>query len=49
VHHDEASGLPVGVQVVGPPWRDDLCLAVAAQLEAALPWGDRRPSPAPRS
>jgi amidase len=43
VHHDIASGLPVGVQVVGPPWRDDLCLQVAAQLEAAIPWRDRRP------
>lgn len=44
VHHDPASGLPVGVQVVGPPWRDDLCLQIAAQLEAALPWQDRRPT-----
>lgn len=43
VHHDAASGLPVGVQVVGPPARDELCLQVAAQLEAALPWHDRHP------
>jgi amidase len=42
-HHDDASGLPVGVQVVGAPWRDDVCLQVAAQLEQALPWRDRRP------
>jgi amidase len=43
-HHDAGSGLPVGVQVVGPAWRDDLCLQVAAQLEQALPWHDRRPA-----
>jgi amidase len=43
VHHDATSGLPVGVQIVGPPWRDDLCLQVAAQLEAALPRRSRRP------
>jgi amidase len=29
-----AEGLPVGVQIVGPPGRDDLVLAVAGQLEA---------------
>jgi amidase len=43
-HHDAASGLPVGVQVVAPAWRDDLCLQVAARLEQALPWRDRRPT-----
>ncbi len=32
---ESAGGLPVGVQIVGPPGRDDLVLAVAAQLEAA--------------
>jgi amidase len=42
-YHDESSGLPVGVQVIGPSWRDDLCLQLAAQLEQALPWHDRRP------
>ncbi|HEY3140313.1 MAG TPA: amidase [Acidimicrobiales bacterium] len=44
VHHDEASGLPVGAQVVAGPWRDDLCFQVAAQLEQALPWADRHPT-----
>jgi Asp-tRNA(Asn)/Glu-tRNA(Gln) amidotransferase A subunit family amidase len=43
-HHDASSGLPVGVQVVAPAWRDDLCLQVAAQLEDMLPWRDRRPA-----
>jgi amidase len=42
-HHDSASGLPVGVQIVAPSWRDDLCLQLAAQLEQALPWQERRP------
>ena len=29
-------GLPIGVQVVAPPWREDLALAVALRLERAL-------------
>jgi amidase len=36
-------GLPLGVQLVGPPRGEMLLLAAAAQLEAALPWRDRRP------
>jgi amidase len=34
-------GLPVGVQVVAKPWRDDVALAAARAIEAALgsgPW-----------
>ena len=31
-----ASGLPIGVQVVAAPWREDIALAVAARLERAL-------------
>ena len=38
-----AEGLPVGVQVVAGAWRDDRCLAIAGQLETALPWAGRRP------
>ena len=34
-------GLPTSVQLIGPPAREDLLLALAAQLEAALPWSDR--------
>jgi amidase len=37
------SGLPVGVQVVAPPWREDLLVRVASQLEQAEPWADRYP------
>ncbi len=44
LHHDPVSDLPVGVQIVAAPWRDDLLLQVAASLEAAQPWADRRPS-----
>ena len=28
-------GLPVGMQVIAPPWREDLCLRVAYALESA--------------
>ncbi len=37
------NGLPIGVQLVGPPRGERTILALAAQLEAALPWKDRRP------
>ena len=40
----EVDGLPVGMQLVGAPERDDVVLALAAQLEAAAPWSGRRPS-----
>ena len=31
-----AEGLPIGVQVLAAPWREDVVLAVAAALEAAF-------------
>ena len=30
------AGLPIGVQVIAAPWREDLALRVTATLEAAL-------------
>jgi amidase len=36
-------GLPTAIQLVGRPAREDVLLALMAQLEAALPWAERRP------
>ena len=36
-------GLPLAVQLIAQPAREDVLLALAAQLEAALPWADRAP------
>jgi amidase len=41
--HTSPTGLPVGVQLIGGPWGEGRLLAVAAQLEAALPWNHRVP------
>lgn len=42
--HWNAAGLPLGAQLVAAFGREDLLLRVAAQLEQALPWGDRHAS-----
>jgi amidase len=36
-------GLPLAVQLVGPPDGEERLLALASQLEAARPWAERRP------
>lgn len=38
-------GLPIGVQFVGPPLGEGLLLALATELEAALPWAGRLARP----
>jgi amidase len=38
--YETADGIPVGIQLIGPPGRDDLVISLAAQLEAAV---GRRP------
>ena len=37
------AGLPIGVQLVAAPWREDVLVRVAAQLETARPWAERIP------
>jgi amidase len=41
-HGDD--GLPIGIHLVGQPAGEGPLLALAAQLEAARPWADRRPA-----
>lgn len=38
------AGLPVSTQIIGRFGREDLVLALSAQLEQAAPWAHRRPS-----
>jgi amidase len=44
-HGDD--GLPLGVQIIGPPLSEGLLLSLAAQLETELPWAARVAPTAP--
>jgi amidase len=36
-------GLPMGVQLIGRPGREDVLLAIGAQLQRRVPWHERHP------
>lgn len=42
--YEHEDGLPLAVQLIGRPAQEGALLALAAQVEAAHPWGDRRPA-----
>ena len=37
------TGLPIGLQIAGPPWREDLVLRLASAYEEATAWHKRKP------
>jgi aspartyl-tRNA(Asn)/glutamyl-tRNA(Gln) amidotransferase subunit A len=43
-----AAGLPVGLQIVARPYREEDVFAAAAAFESARPWAARRPTLRPR-
>lgn len=42
--HWNDAGLPIGVQLIAAPGREDLLIRIGSQIEHATPWTDRRPS-----
>ncbi len=41
--HQSPEGLPIGMMLAARPAEEELLLSLAAQVEAAAPWHDRRP------
>jgi amidase len=41
--HQTPGGVPIGAQLIGGPWEEATLIRLAAQLEQAAPWTDRRP------
>jgi len=39
--HWSSEGLPMGVQLVAAPFREDVLIRIASQLEESMPWGGR--------
>jgi aspartyl-tRNA(Asn)/glutamyl-tRNA(Gln) amidotransferase subunit A len=39
-----AAGLPIGLQIIGPPWREDKVLQLAYAYEQATTWHKRHPA-----
>jgi aspartyl-tRNA(Asn)/glutamyl-tRNA(Gln) amidotransferase subunit A len=37
-------GLPIGLQIAGPQWREELVLRLAQAYESATEWHRRRPA-----
>jgi amidase len=42
--YQDSQGLPLAVQLIGPPAQEEVLLRLAFQLEAALPWAQRHPA-----
>jgi amidase len=40
--YETSTGVPVGVQLTGGPWQEASLIALAGQLEQALPWAGRQ-------
>ena len=40
----DTENLPVAVQLIAGPEREDVLIRLSAQLEQARPWADRRPA-----
>lgn len=41
--HRNDAGLPIGLQLVAAPGREDVLIRIGSQLELASPWAERRP------